>query len=238
MSMIFLAVFILAGLLFLSTAVLLAIWTYKDATALGLNAPLWTVIVVLFGSHLLGLLIYVLFARREAQANCPECAQKTPKKSEHCIHCGADVRGRLSVPKNPAGKWLIAVFATLLAGILLIGGGFAAAIVTDRLPMNGVSMWKVENEASDYWNVSFMRSSETLEKTFWIKDSDVHTIVIDATCDEGNMSFLVIAGDQTYSSPANSGESRIQIDSSELQTVRVVFTMDRAKNGSFSVTLE
>ena len=77
-SVISLIFFLLMGISFISAAVFIAIWTYRDAKERGLPAGLWTFIVVLFSKDLLGILLYVLIGRRDSRFSCPNCGEMTP----------------------------------------------------------------------------------------------------------------------------------------------------------------
>lgn len=218
--------------------VFLATWVYKDAKARGLNAPLWTIIVVVAGYRLIGLLIYLLVGRKESKITCPECSEKTSMQAKYCDKCGKPVNiDIVSKPKSEK-KWLVALLvAFIIAAITGLGtmGIVLKAGYEGRLPGN-VSIGKMERRFGDKWKVTVMRSNETLNKTVKIRNGDPDTLYFDGSCEEGSMILVITLDDTTltYELSDQSGEVALNLNDYETDSFKLTLINNNVKNGKFN----
>lgn len=216
----------------------LATWVYKDAKARGLNAPLWTIVVIIAGQRLIGLLIYLFVGRRESKITCPECSEKTSMQAKFCDKCGKPVNKDLVAKPKSEKKWLIALLVAfivaLITGIGTMGIVFKIGY-EGRLPGN-VSIGKMEKRFGDNWKLSVIRSNETLNKTVRINGGDPDTITFDGSCDEGSMVLVVTLDDTTltYDLSDLSGETTVDLNEYESDSVKLTLINNNVKNGEFN----
>lgn len=126
-------------LLALAVEVCLGVWTYRDAKSRGLEAGVWTAVVVLVPSFV-GLLLYLLVGRHRVAdaplwAFCPSCGAKTEAGRPYCSSCGSglaaedggaasDVPGVAPEPVRPAPVSrapIVAAIVCVAVGLLLVG---------------------------------------------------------------------------------------------------------------------
>lgn len=115
-------------MLFLLAAVgFLGLWVYRDAKARGLDAAMWTVIVI-FVPSFIGLLLYFLVGRPHTEVICPHCGAQTDGSKPYCANCGEPLTG-VAPTVQPVAKWplivglvcfaLPIVYMIVIAGILI-----------------------------------------------------------------------------------------------------------------------
>jgi hypothetical protein len=80
---------IIFSLISLGIAVVIMVWVFKDAKARGdQNAVLWLVLV--FFTHLIGLIIYIVVRPKGDLAPCGNCHNKKLMTLVKCPHCGQE----------------------------------------------------------------------------------------------------------------------------------------------------
>jgi len=227
----------LATAALISIIVFLGIWTYKDAKSRGLNAPLWTVIVILGSNTMLGLLLYILIGRRESKITCPECAGKTSAKAVYCDHCGKSIDRSRVIPGPSAKKWLVAMLAALLVFIVGFGGGIAVITLNDANPglLPNTSIGKVETGFFDTWKLTYYASTETMKKTIYVNENGPKSLYFKGACEVGTMRLIVIMGDeiQTFDVSGQFEESMIDLSAYDTRSVTLQLINNEVENGSF-----
>ena len=141
--------------------VFLGIWTYRDAKSRGLNAALWTVVVLLAPSFI-GLIIYLAAGRNQAAGLCPHCSKAIQASVAFCPQCGGAVGGEAS-PLKPLPKpvrWPMVAFlcciALVILGALSIGMLGVLRFNGNYVPGN-VSVGSVERNIGRNWHLSFYK---------------------------------------------------------------------------------
>ena len=227
----------LAFIALFSILVFLGIWTYKDAKSRGLNAPLWTLVVILGSNSMLGLLLYILIGRRESKITCPECAEKTSSKAVYCDHCGKTIDRSRVVPGPSAKKWLVAMLAAFLTFIIGFGGGIAVLALNDVNPgfFPNTSIGKVETGFGDSWKLTYYASTETMNKTIYINENGPKTLYFKGSCEEGTMMLVVVMGDEIQTFDVSDQTEEIMLDISPYDTRIVTLQLinSEVENGSF-----
>jgi len=227
----------LAAIALVSILVFLGIWTYKDAKSRGLNAPLWTLIVILGSNTMLGLLLYILIGRRESKITCPECAGKTSSKAVYCDHCGKAIDRSRVIPGPSAKKWLVAMLTAFLVFIVGFGGGIAVITLNHAnpgLPPN-ISFGKVETDFNNTWKLNYYASTETMSKTISINENGPKSLYFKGACEEGTMVLVVIMGDEikTFNVTGQYEESMIDLSQYDTRSVTLQLINSDVQNGEF-----
>lgn len=183
----------------LASMVLVAIWVYRDAKSRGLEAWVWTLVVVLVPSFI-GLLLYFLVGRREGRRPCPSCGAQVPARSTFCGYCGAQMPEESQAPPQRGGKGLL--ITGLVCMVLTIVLGFGAVIslaiadgAFEDIDFMTYSTVYVENTRSNRWSVSFHRTNKTPDKSFPIDDDGPYTLYFEGECEEGPLTLHVWQGD-------------------------------------------
>lgn len=220
----------------------LATWVYKDAKARGLNAPLWTLIVIIAGQRLIGLLIYLFVGRKESKVTCPECFEKTSAQAKFCDKCGKPINQDTIAKPKSAKKWLIAMLVAFIVAVITGMGTMAVVIKSGydgRFPMN-ISMGKMETRFGNKWKVSFMRSNETMNKTIYIRDGNPETLYFEGSCDEGSMLLVITLDDETITYDISGQNENISLNLGDYDTDSVKMTVINTdvKDGSFNAYWE
>ncbi len=196
-SVISLIFFLLMGISFISAAVFIAIWTYRDAKERGLPAGLWTFIVVLFSKDLLGILLYVLIGRRDSRFSCPNCGEKTPIRGKHCSECGTPIdAAKIPVFRN-ARKWLIAFGIALAVGFASVFGFFITAVANPPEGLNNVSIGSFSNGVGNEWTYTAMYSTQTQTREFVVNSEEDDMLNISGVASSGTMNVIITVSDET-----------------------------------------
>lgn len=222
--------------------VFLATWVYKDAKARGLNAPLWTIVVLLVGQKLIGILLYLLVGRKETKITCPECSEKTSMQAKFCDNCGKPINKDLVSKPKSEKKWLIALLVAFIVAVITGLGTMGIVLKAGyegRLPGN-VSIGKMENRFGDKWKVSVMRSNETLNKTVSVKNGDPDTLYFNGSCEEGSMVLIVTMDDATltYELSDQAGNTTVDLNGYETDSLKLTLINNNVKNGKFKANWE
>jgi len=91
----FVAIINLVCLVFvLAIPILLGVFIYRDASQRGMNAALWTLIVVFLS--FIGLIIYLLERQNYADWQCPVCSAPVTKQYVVCPKCNTKLRASCS----------------------------------------------------------------------------------------------------------------------------------------------
>lgn len=172
--------------------IFLGLWTYRDAQNRGLNAKLWTLIVIL-GPSGIGILLYFLVARKQSFIECSNCSSNISRDSKYCNKCGDSVTEIKEIGKKPT-KYLIIGFVVSFIVSMLCFVGFI--VTSDTLEFNsGASLFLVEVNTKKKWNLSYYKSTSTFSRTIKKEDDTPSTMYIDASCDEGTLGIKIEQGD-------------------------------------------
>ena len=71
--------------------VMIGVYVYRDSSARGMNAVLWTLIAVL-GPVFTGLLIYLIVRADSNDNRCPKCSKSVKTTFSVCPYCGASLK--------------------------------------------------------------------------------------------------------------------------------------------------
>lgn len=169
----------------------LGIWTYRDAKSRGLEARMWTLIVVLV-PNFIGLLLYFLIGRRQLQTLCPSCGFKTQQGKPYCSSCGAAMTqggGALTTSKNNSKKPLIfACTCVALTFILMIFTVVASVYVQPEMLLSkNISIVRNETRVPGVWKLSFWYFDGEKSRTIVMKNGTPSALNISAKVEKGTL---------------------------------------------------
>lgn len=87
----FLFIFVALAIIGLAIPVAMGVYVYKDANRRGMNAVLWTAVVVLVPSFI-GLIIYLILRNEHSANSCPRCGTNVSKDFSVCPECGYSLK--------------------------------------------------------------------------------------------------------------------------------------------------
>ena len=189
------AVLTASFLLIIGTIAGLGVWTYRDAKARGLEAGMWTAIVV-FIPNLIGLLLYFLIGRRRQTINCPSCGAATERAKPFCSSCGAPVAQSehapftvRSVSKAPLIVALVCITLTfvLMAGVMIAG----LAAQPEMFSTNNVTIGQAQTMRPGVWKLSFGYFDGEKARAIEIKNGRPRELNIVAAVQKGTVDMAV-----------------------------------------------
>lgn len=180
-----------ALLLVVMTMVGLGIWTYRDAKSRGLEAGMWTLIVVLI-PNFIGLLLYFLIGRKQQQTICPSCGSKTQQGKPYCSSCGAAIaqggRSLTALKNNSKNPLIFACTCVALTFILMIFT-FAASVFVqpEMFSSKNISIVKNETRVPGVWKLSFWYFDGEKSRAIVMKNGTPSSLNISAKIEKGSL---------------------------------------------------
>lgn len=195
-----LGIAISAALLFILGAFgFLGVWTYRDAKSRGLQAGMWTAIVVLT-PNLLGILIYFLIGRKQQKTPCPDCGSATDPGKAYCPSCGTYIREAQSLQNHPPVRngLLIAGLVSIALGFLLIVGvAITSLTVNPNIHSSrNYSIGRIESSWNGVWKLSFRYMNGKESRTIKLNQDGSRSMTIDARIDSGAVELGIRAEGQ------------------------------------------
>lgn len=191
-----LMMFVLTGVALLAvvgTMIGLGVWTFRDARARGLEAGMWTAIVVLV-PNLLGFLLYMLIARKQHKVLCSSCSQKTEASKPFCSNCGANLQNHPAMA-NPAAAFgkktgkaplIVALACVAITVVTMIGAAVAVGMEQPEMfTSKNVSLFQTQTMRPGVWKLSFRYFDGEKANAFTIKDGKPQTFRVNATITKG-----------------------------------------------------
>ncbi len=105
--------------------VLLGIWTYRDARLKGMNAALWTAIVMLVPSCI-GLILYLIVRMDAKVVTCSNCGAEVNAREQFCSGCGQalvpvkEISEEREQTMRSQKKVLIGFFSSMAAVVAMV----------------------------------------------------------------------------------------------------------------------
>lgn len=97
----FIAGYMLVFIVYLTGLILVARWMYYDAKMRDMSPWGWILITCLFSPNFIGLILYLLFRRKDTEVNCIKCGKLISGYYQYCPWCGnsnlQDVRPKTSL---------------------------------------------------------------------------------------------------------------------------------------------
>lgn len=213
----------------LAAVALIALWVYRDAKSRGLEAGVWTLVVILVPS-LMGLLLYLLVGRRESRRACPACGAMVPAGSTFCGRCGVELpQGEGSCRAKPVGKGPLVAAIAGIALVMILGVGVVVALATadgfDWTPT--VSTLYVENSWGDQWSVKWHYTNRGAHSSLTIGADGPEALSFKGSCGEGPLTLRVYQGEVERSFDLSGGrEVRGDLDLSVFRPGKVYLELD------------
>lgn len=187
---------IAAFVLFAAAVACFGVWTYRDAKARGLEAGLWTAIVVLM-PNLLGILLYFLVGRKQRRIPCPACGSLTEPEKAYCSSCGtrlgetvfAPVERKQGKPLLFAGIGIIVLVFLLVIGIFI--AQFAAS--PESFIQRNISIGQTQTSLPGRWKLSFWYLDGEKFRSIKLKQEGSKTMTINAFIESGTAEAQVVS---------------------------------------------
>lgn len=183
-------------LLVLGSMVFLGVWTYRDAKARGLDAGIWTVIVLLV-PNLMGLLLYFLIGRKQQRVLCASCGGRTETGKHYCSNCGVslDQPGMTVAVEGKKSKkpLVVALLGILLTSLLVFGIVFGSLFSTqpEMLMAQNVSIGQTQTMLPGVWKLSFWYFNGEKVAAITIKQGESKQITLDTEIKKGTVEAAI-----------------------------------------------
>ncbi|MDF2923348.1 MAG: hypothetical protein K0R57_2262 [Paenibacillaceae bacterium] len=181
----------IAFLLFAGAMAGLGIWTYRDAKARGLEAGIWTAVVVLV-PNLIGFLLYFMVGRKHQKTVCPACGELTEPGKAYCSSCGtpAGPGSHLpALPRHKGKKPLILSLVCIVLGFFLIIGiilaNFAAS--PETFMTRNISIVQTQTVRPGVWKLSFWYFDGEKARAIKLRQDGSRIMNIDASIESGTV---------------------------------------------------
>lgn len=230
-------VMVAAALLMIGAIVGLGIWTYRDAKALGLEAGMWTTIVVAI-PNFIGLLVYFLVGRKQQQVLCSACGRETLSGKPHCFNCGAPLVPLANTegkrPRNTKKPLIIALVCVILT-FMLIGGVVVSRIWAqpEMFSAHNIAIGQTQTDRPGIWKLSFWYLDGEKVRAITIKQGEPQTLSVDAKIKKGTVKLGIKSeGKEEQLILLNGQESALAIDLSKFPAdgkITVHLYADQAK---------
>lgn len=193
--MMLVSLFLLLAALGLLAVLLLCIWVYRDAKARGLEAWMWALVVLLTSG--VGLVLYFLVGRKEAQRTCPSCGKSVPGACAYCGHCGLPMpQEEAAVPRGGGWGLLIgAAVCLVLTFVLGIGLVVGTAVWSGGEWTPSVSTIYVSDSWGDHWNVRWHYTNKTSTHAFKLTEDGPAVLYFEGSSGEGPLILRVWQGE-------------------------------------------
>lgn len=174
----------------------LGVWTYRDAKARGLDARIWTVIVVLV-PNLMGLLLYFLIGRRQQRVRCASCGGQTEPGKHYCSNCGVSlVQPGMTVPsdaKHSKKPLIAALVGMILTSLLVLGIVFGSlySAQPEMFAAKNVSIGQTQTTWPGLWKLSFWYFDGEKVQAINIKQGEPRQITLDTEIKKGTVEAAI-----------------------------------------------
>lgn len=180
------AILLLAGML-----IGLGVWTYRDAKSRGLEAGMWTAIVLLV-PNLIGLLLYFLIGRKQQKATCPVCGYKKEKCAPYCSNCGTAVVQQeqtvTTLQRNSKKPLVFSFICVVMTFVLIIGALLVSFYLSpEKLTSKNVTIGQTQTELPGVWKQSFWYFDGEKARAIKIKQGNPKVLNIDAKIKSGTV---------------------------------------------------
>jgi len=220
-------------------------WVYKDARQRGLQAGMWTLLVVLSGNFI-GLILYLLIGRKQERAVCEHCGAGINTQGTFCPVCGEKNTVSSNAAKTNKSLLFICIACIVLAFISLgvcIYSVFAAEGFTYQRQYssynygsNGSGKNISQKSSGDIWELSFDEASGgyTFEKTYKT-ETELSSLSVDISC-TGTVQLIVTQNGATINETI--GEGSLSYDMTDFREGKINLKIVNIDASMFSGTLE
>lgn len=222
MSILMLLIFVVALALVVALYAVVGVFVYRDARRRGMNAPLWTLVVILVPSFI-GLIVYLLARNNlpegsqcancgapvtetflvcpkcgaELAAPCPGCGKQVSREWKLCPYCKAELPAPQQVTKA-ARRMSSGLIAAIVILAVLVFAGLAVALVSlpmvfnSRISSSTTELLSVSNNSEKSMTASFAYMNGTKSKTVNMIEGQVMTLKADLQAESGEIYLEVL----------------------------------------------
>ncbi|UTC62610.1 PLDc N-terminal domain-containing protein [Treponema sp. OMZ 787] len=238
------AVIITASIFALAARILIAYWVYKDAQERNDEALVW-VLIVFFLSAVLGLILYLVAARKSRRIKCSSCGFTQAAGIPYCGSCGKQMPpiSEAVNKRNKANLWplITAGILTLLSlifSIILSIYIFKSAVngeIENFFPNSDIALMQSQTNFNNLYRASFKYKTSEKFSTFTIKEGK--NLKCSWNIDSGNISVEISFGEKIIKSFDNNKDGNIlntEIDMSDYVGKKIKLKIKCSKaSGSF-----
>ena len=238
------AVIITVSTFALAARILIAYWIYKDAQERD-DEPLIWVLIVFFLSAVLGLVLYLVAARKSKRIKCTSCGFTQAAGIPFCGSCGKQMPHLSDAvnKRNKANLWPLIAAAVLtllnlIFSIILSIYIFKSTIdgkIENFFPNTNIAIMQTQTNFNNLWKAKFKYKTSENITTFTIKEGK--NLKCLWNIDSGNISVEISLGDKLITSFDNNKDGNIlntEIDMSDYTGKRIDLKIKCSKaSGSF-----
>lgn len=232
--------------LMITAGVFLVVWTYRDAKNRGLNAKLWT-LIVMFGSNGIGLLIYFLVGRKQSFTKCDKCDNRIVSDSKYCNKCGNLITNSKKIETKPTKHLIKGFIISFILSIVCFIGLIINMVNNDYIEFDGgntsfsASAWTsgeggsswflLETNTKNRWSVSYHKSTDKFSRIISKEENKPSLINIDASCNEGKLYIKLTQNDieEVIDISNTNGPIEINLDSFKNGKIKLELIDDECK---------
>lgn len=217
------------------------VWIYKDSKARGVEPLLW-VLIAIFGSPLIGLILYLAIGRKEEKVQCYNCGIMVMKSAKFCNNCGNAIQCKENNNRKSGKVYIIiGIVCTILAIASIV-----SAVTLDILGSNlhitsGYTVSSYETTFNNTWKYNFSRASDnyTSYKTLKYRDED-ESLYIESQWDKGDIEVYLIQNDKEEKIQISncSSEYRIPLDNYSKGKIEIKLVSKGAENAKLKFSIK
>lgn len=224
--------------------ILIAYWIYKDAQERN-DEPLIWVLIVFFLSAVLGLVLYLVAARKSKRIKCTSCGFIQAAGIPYCGSCGKQMppisdslNKRSTTNLRPLIAAAVLTLLNLIFSIILSIYIFKSAIdgeIENFFPNANIAIMQTQTNFNNLWKAKFKYKTSENITTFTIKEGK--NLKCLWNIDSGNISVEISFGDKLITSFDNNKDGNIlnsEIDMSAYTDKKIKLKIKCSKaSGSF-----
>lgn len=200
----------------IALAVLLGVWTYRDAQNKGMNGILWTAVVILVPSCI-GLIIYLIVRTENAKVVCSNCNTAVNGKNKFCSNCGVELVPVVDVSDEQetfrkSQKHLLIGFFSTLAAVVILSILMVAFLVTGVMKLAGDTVKWISELDVIQWEDTLEDTLGDLDVLFDEDEIHVHVDEDEVTLTDKNGNKLVHVDGNTNSVDVNLQDVKALLD--------------------------
>lgn len=187
----------------IALAILLGIWTYRDAESKGMSGILWTAVVILVPSCI-GLIIYLIVRMDNNKVTCSNCNVAVDAKNKYCSNCGVELVPVVDLSedeeafKKSQRSILIGFFSTLGA-VVILAIFMVACLITGALKAAGDAFKWISRMDGVTWENTLEDTLGDLDILF--DEDEIHVAIegdeITLTDKDGNKLIYINGSENT-----------------------------------------
>lgn len=239
--------FVAAMVLILLSVIFAGVWVYKDAKQRGLQAGLWTLLVVLSGNFL-GLILYLLIGRKQVRGVCGNCGASADLQNQFCPSCGEKLTVKNKTVKSNKSL-LVASIVCIVLSFVSVGVCIFSIFNSDGFMLNnqysfysyssgGYAKKITQKSSGGTWNLSFEETSSgyIFQNKYNAKSKPV-SLAMEIDCD--GFVQLIVTKDKASINETISGGS-YTFDMSDFDTGKIAMKIVNIDSSDFSgeITVE